>query len=134
MRRHVGRLLLAAEAALLLVGAGLAIRLLGPARTTKLLGRPAPPEASGERVPPTPGARRIGRAVERVARVLPWHPVCLPQALATRAMLRRRGIACESHLGMIESDPISAHAWVTVGGMVVQGGPVSHVTELAHFR
>lgn len=76
----------------------------------------------------------MGRAVERVARVLPWQPACLPQAIATKAMLRWRGIRSESHLGIVREGTVGAHAWTTVGGTVVQGGPVSHVTELALFR
>jgi hypothetical protein len=29
---------------------------------------------------------------------------------------------------------LRAHAWITVDGRVVQGGPVSDVTKLAAFR
>ena len=76
---------------------------------------------------------RIGRAVERVAAVLPWRPVCLPRALAVASMLRRRGVECRAHLGVTSTAPPEAHAWVTVGGVVVQGAPVNHVTELASF-
>jgi hypothetical protein len=125
---------LAAEAALALTVASLAVRVLGSSRTTRLLGFPATADQPQPSAAPGAGVRRVGRAVERVSRVLPWRPVCLPQAIATRAMLRRRGIACDSHLGVIGSDPVTAHAWVTVGGTVVQGGPVGHVRELAVFR
>jgi hypothetical protein len=31
------------------------------------------------------------------------------------------------------TEPPEAHAWVTVDGVVVQGGPVNQVTELASF-
>lgn len=75
----------------------------------------------------------VGRAVTRVARRLPWHPACLPQAVATRAMLRRRGIECVSHVGVVRTEPFQAHAWVTVNGCVVQGSPITHATELARF-
>lgn len=75
----------------------------------------------------------MGRAVERVARVLPWRPKCLPQAIATRWMLRRRGISSVGHLGVTDTQPMAAHAWVTVSGAVVQGGPVAHATEVAQF-
>jgi hypothetical protein len=125
---------LAAEAALALTAASLAVRVLGSAHTTRLLGVPAPTDQVEPRAAPGPGVRRVGRAVERVSRVLPWRPLCLPQAIATRAMLRRRRVACTGHLGVIESDPRTAHAWVTVAGTVVQGGPVGHVKELAVFR
>jgi hypothetical protein len=134
MRRRIDRALLGAEAALALAAASLAVRVLGSSRTTRLLGLPATADQAAPGAAPGPAVRRVGRAVERVSRLLPWRPVCLPQAIATRAMLRRRGIVCDSHLGMIQSDPVTAHAWVTVGGTVVQGGPVGHVKELAVFR
>ena len=134
VRRQIARLLLGAEAAVVLTCATMAIRLLGPTRTTRLLGRAARSDSSEAGALPSDRVRHLGRAVERVAGFLPWHPKCLPQAIATKAMLRRRGIACYSHLGVINSDPVTAHAWVTVGGTVVQGGPVGHVTELALFR
>jgi hypothetical protein len=51
--------------------------------------------------------------------------------MAARGMLRRRGIPGELHLGIASTAPLSAHAWLTVGGHVVQGGPVRHFTPLA---
>src|SRR5947208_2523981 len=83
----------ASAAARALTVATLAVRLLSSPRTTRLLGRPAPPDIERPRGRAGVEARRVGHAVERVARVLPWRPVCLPQALATRWMLRRRAIA-----------------------------------------
>ena len=93
------------------------------------------PGAAAPSHPGPPGAEAllVGRAVARVAHHLPWHPTCLPQALATRAMLRRRGIPCVSHLGVIRTEPFEAHAWVTVNDRVVQGGPIGHATEVARF-
>ena len=72
--------------------------------------------------------------VERVARILPWRPRCLPQAIATRRMLNRRMITNRGHLGVVGTAPLSTHAWVTVDGAVVQGGPISHVRELCSFE
>lgn len=69
-----------------------------------------------------------------MAAILPWRPKCLAQAIATRIMLRRRGIDSRGHLGVVDTQPMSAHAWVTVGEEVVQGGPVDHATELAVLR
>lgn len=103
-------------------------------RTAALLGRArSPGDASPLDQRASAEALRIGRAVERVAAVLPWHPVCLPRAVATASMLRRRGIDCSAHLGVSSTTPPEAHAWVTVGNAVVQGAPVNHVTELASF-
>jgi hypothetical protein len=126
--------MLAAEAGLAITMASLAIRVLGSSRTTRLLGRPASEGDAHAPADASQDVRLVGRAVERVARMLPWRPVCLPQAIATKAMLRRRGVACDTHLGVIEADPVTAHAWVSVGGTVVQGAPVDHVKELAVFR
>ncbi|HKP91769.1 MAG TPA: lasso peptide biosynthesis B2 protein [Thermoleophilaceae bacterium] len=119
------------EAALALALASLALRVMRGS-SSRLLGR----VGSVERVVVgeiDSRARGVGRVVERVAAALPWRPSCLPQAIATRAMLRRRGIACEGHLGIVSTAPLEAHAWVTVAGRVVVGGPVQ-ATELAAFR
>jgi Transglutaminase-like superfamily len=124
---------LAAEAAISLAAASVAIRVLSRQRITRLLGRPVSPEVLVPG-PPAREARAVGRAVERVAARLPWHPPCLPQAIATRWMLRRRGIGCEAHLGVTGTDPLEAHAWITVCGVVVQGGPIRHATEVALLR
>lgn len=89
-------------------------------------------------------AQRVGRAVERTARHLPVTARCLPQAIAAKAMLHRRGIAATMHFGIRLSDrpdtgrmtahvpvgrvaahaPVgrmAAHAWVTAGGAGVVG-------------
>jgi hypothetical protein len=116
-----------------LARASLALRRHGPSETTRLLGRVDDGEPSEAAVAAPREALRVGRAVEGVARVLPWRPACLPQAIATRAMLARRGIPSRSHLGVVSTDEFAGHAWVTVGGMVVQGGG-SRATRLATFR
>lgn len=123
---------LALEAVVFLTAASVAKGTLSGARITRLLGHAGPAEPR-ERGPLGSEAALVGRAVSRVARHLPWHPTCLPQALATRAMLRRRGIDCVSHLGVLQTRPVKAHAWVTVNGAVVQGGPVRGVAEVARF-
>jgi hypothetical protein len=123
------------EAAVLVSVSQLGTRLLGSARLMRALGRARPPAGPTRLVPETSRrARRIAGTVDRVADRLPWHPVCLPRALATRAMLRRRGIPCEMHLGITSTAPLAAHAWVTSGGQVVQGGPIGHITPLATLR
>ena len=132
-RHLLRRVPTALEAAVLLTGASVGVRVLPSVRTTRLLGRPGPVVAE-DRGRPDPRAWVVGAAVERVARLLPWKPKCLPQAIAARAMLRRRGIPSHGHLGVVGTEPLSAHAWVTVDGRVVQGGPVAHATEVALLR
>ena len=132
--RRVRRLPLALEAAALLSLASAVVALLPDRRLSRFLGQARQPEADRPRAAPGETSRRVGRAVELVAGRLPWRPKCLPQAIATRAMLRRRGIPCETHLGVVETRPLAAHAWVTVNGVVVQGGAVAGITEVAAFR
>lgn len=133
MKRLSANMLLAGEAAAALTTSSVAVRVLTTARITRLLGGvadAAPPEIDHARVEE---AKRVGRVVRRVAGLLPWHPVCLPQALAARAMLRRRGIRPELHLGIAGVSPLAAHAWVSVDGAVVLGGGVM-ASRVATFR
>lgn len=49
--------------------------------------------------------------------------VCLPQALAARWMLSRRGVATSLYLGTMKSvqDDREFHAWLKVGNLMVTG-------------
>src|SRR3954452_1718450 len=132
--RNPARLALALEATLLLGLASAAVAVLPGRRASRLLGKGGGPSAGQPGSAPGVAARRVGRAVEKVAGRLPWAPACLPQALATRAMLRRRGIACEAHLAVVGTRPLATHAWVTVNGVAVQGRPAGGATRLASFR
>jgi hypothetical protein len=128
-----GRLLLGLEAAAQLTRASLELRLRPSERTARLLGTPG--DGPDSRVEPAEGreAERVGRAVAFVAARLPWHPACLPQALAARRMLGRRRIACRLRLGV--SDPAAtAHAWVTVEDVPVIGrAGLERLVPLAEF-
>ena len=100
------------EAAVMLVAARLAVRFV-----------PAPRLFAWANRPP----RRIRRfALDQVPWVSwaidtigakPWmKALCLPRALATQAMLRRRGIASRLCLGVAREDGVlAAHAWVEIG-------------------
>lgn len=78
-------------------------------------------------------AEDIGWAVTRSARHLPLTVVCLPQAMAARAMLQRRGIASVLHLGA-STRPLEGHAWLDAGGVEVTGYPVpGRVAEVTCF-
>ena len=67
-------------------------------------------------------AKRIGWAVHTAAGHLPWQAVCLPQAIAAKFMLRRRGFASTLYLGVSRDDTsFKAHAWIRVGNVVVTG-------------
>lgn len=70
--------------------------------------------------------RAVGWAVTRLAARLPIGARCLAQALAARAMLRRRGIASTMHIGVARpgATSLEAHAWLEAAGVEVIGYPV----------
>ncbi len=81
-------------------------------------------------------AEEIGWATVRAARHVPFRAVCLPQAMAARIMLRRRGIASVLHFGAAKGKdkPIDAHAWLDAAGIEVTGYPVARqFAEIAWF-
>ncbi|PXA93029.1 lasso peptide biosynthesis B2 protein [Nostoc sp. 3335mG] len=81
-------------------------------------------------------ARQIGWAVTRAAAHVPFEAVCLPQAMAAHAMLKRRGIDSAVHFGARRSTdkPIDAHAWLDAAGVEVTGYPVVEgMSELGAF-
>jgi hypothetical protein len=65
----------------------------------------------------------VRQAVTIAARNVPWNSVCLPQALAAKAMLARRGCGSTFHLGAAfdSNGKLIAHAWLVAGGQVVVG-------------
>jgi len=73
-------------------------------------------------------ARRVGDAVLRAARNVPFGAVCLPQAMAARRMLERRAIPSVMHFGVAKGQdkPIDAHAWLDAAGVKVTGYPVAN--------
>ena len=123
------------EAALQLTRATVELRLYPRRRTVALLGmaraRAGEDSVDSER---RTEAERIGAAVTRVARRLPWHPTCLRQALAAQRMLRRRQIPNRLHLGVASPSAPAAHAWVTVAGQPVVGQQgIERFAPLASF-
>jgi Transglutaminase-like superfamily len=87
----------------------------------------------------SPDARlpvRVGWAIAAAARNVPWNAVCLPQAIAAKAMLARRGQGSAFHLGaMVGKDgTLSAHAWLECGGRIVTGATgMRGMSPLARF-
>ena len=81
-------------------------------------------------------ARSIGWAVRATAPWMPFRSVCLQQAMAARAMLKRRGIASVLHFGAGKGaeKPIDAHAWLDAAGVKVTGYPIApNLAELGCF-
>ena len=124
----------AVEAATELVRATLVLRLHPASHTVRLLGQVRDAaQKEPVRADQLVEARRVGHIVDRVARVLPWRPTCLRQALAAQRMLRRRSIPCRLHLG-VDRPGGTAHAWVTVQDVPVVGrAGIERVVALAAF-
>lgn len=67
--------------------------------------------------------RRVRYAINRALRNVPGSANCLPQALAARWMLERRGVASSLYLGTAPASKTSPrfHAWLKVGSEWVTG-------------
>ncbi len=68
--------------------------------------------------------RRIGWAVATVSGNLPWKSRCLAEAIAGKAMLRRRGLPSTLYLGLAKDSQaaLEAHAWLRCGSRILTGG------------
>jgi Transglutaminase-like superfamily len=118
------------EAFVTIVLAQIVVRFVPPARIFSWANRPP---------------RRINRfADDQISWVLwavdsvgakPWlNALCLPRALATHAMLRRRGIASRLCLGVArEGQALIAHAWVEIGEKAVSDPQTGRFTRLAEY-
>lgn len=133
---------LAAEAVAYLLAARLSLILVPFPRLARHLGTlvsPGDPRAgmTGPYAPShTQLAREIGWAVTSAARYVPFRAVCLPQALAAQAMLRRRGVHSVMHFGAARGPekPLYAHAWLDAAGVHVTGFPVAeNFAEISCF-
>lgn len=65
---------------------------------------------------------RVNTAVDRAAIWYPRQALCLPRSAAATWMLRRRGVPAVFVIG-VRKLPFYAHAWVEVGGRVVNDAP-----------
>ena len=77
---------------------------------------------------------RIVRAVDLACVFYPKEVLCLQRSAAATCLLRKQGIPAELAIG-VESLPFRAHAWVEVGGEIVNDKPsVAQIyTVLARF-
>jgi hypothetical protein len=138
MRRRA----MVAEAIACLAIARLALIAVPFPRIARRLGDFVPPEdpraarATIHAIADAAIACDIGWAVTRAARYMPFDAVCLPQAMAARLMLERRGVFSVMHLGACApSDTVhETHAWLNAAGVEVTGYPVAaRFTEIACF-
>lgn len=121
LRMRPGDKVLLLEAAALLAVARVLVNTVGFERFASRLGHhmaqtsnDASPEAHAT-------ARRVRWAVEIAARNLPFEVICLPQAIAGKLMLRRRGIDSTLYLGVAYDPDLKAHAWLRAGRVIVTG-------------
>jgi hypothetical protein len=134
---------LLAEAVAYLLAARLSLIFVTFPRLARHLGTlvsPSDPRAGKTKTSATPSqarlAKEIGWAVTSAARYVPFRAVCLPQALAAQAMLRRRGVHSVMHFGAARGTekPLHAHAWLDAAGVEVTGYPVAgNFTEISRF-
>jgi Transglutaminase-like superfamily len=123
--------LLLVEAALFLALARLAILVIPFRRIVPWLERsPDAPQHDAVTI------ATVRQAVEIASRNVPWNAVCLPQAMACKAMLARRGQGSALHICAARGvgDGLMAHAWLVAGGEIVIGEDgSSEMTPLARF-
>ena len=133
---------LVAEAVPCLLTARLALLAMPFERMSRTFGTFVPPDDPQvtTSIPPDSESARlitdIGWAIRATAPFMPFQALCLQQAMAARAMLRRRGIVCRMHFGAGRdcTDSMIAHAWVEVAGIKVTGYPVpASITEIGCF-
>ena len=134
---------LLAEAAAYLFAARLALIFIPFPRLARHLGAFVPPaDARATQAATTIVADQallaedVGWAVTRAARYVPFRAVCLPQAMAARVMLKRRGVKSVMHFGAAKGTDklLEAHAWLDAAGVEVTGYPVAeNFAEIACF-
>jgi hypothetical protein len=66
---------------------------------------------------------RISWAVATASRHLPGDCLCLAQAMAGKAMLKRRGVPSTLYLGLAKGSEaqLQAHAWLQCGERILSG-------------
>lgn len=121
LRRTNGEQLLLAEAAVTLAAVKAMLLVVPFERWRHLLKNPP------DRAAPQAGAavsKAIASAVSQLSRHSVVALTCLPQALAVRSMMHRRGLRAELRVGVARARDggIRAHAWVVYEGKVIIGG------------
>ena len=97
------------------------------------------PEAAAESEAASPAGMKLAEllayVVPRVARRMPWRSDCLVQALAARHWLGAQGVTSRLHIGSRSSAEkgFEAHAWLTVGELVVTGWDIENFAQFVAF-
>jgi hypothetical protein len=116
------RWLLVQSVALLPVTA-VALRLVGFRRWQAALSRLAPRGEAGTVSCPEaciPHVKIVARMVRVASRYSLWRTSCLEQSLVLWSLLLRRGFPADLRIGVRKAaDSLKAHAWVQVGGVIL---------------
>jgi hypothetical protein len=115
--------LLLAEAGFWLGVARLTILFL-PFRWIKLgWGEPRSLSSGKSEVTPPELLDRVSWVLTTASRRLPWDCLCLAQAMAGKAMLKRRGISSTLYIGLTRDgvSQVQGHAWLKCGKQVITG-------------
>ena len=141
-RLHPTDRVLTYEAAVVMWMARLWLALVPFRRVAEKLGTSYPASVPNNKLAPTSLeedelAERIGEAVRRASKNVPYKAVCIQQAVAARIMLGRRGIPSVMHFGVGRSpelEQMKAHAWLVTANVEVTGFPLDdNLTEIAYF-
>ncbi len=136
-----GRRALLLASARALVQAAWRVRRWPFSRLAATLGSPESPTAPGAGMPARPStmgvdglegdawAADVQWAIAAWARVWPWPPTCLMQAVAARDLLVGKGLPCDLYFGVrgraadaaSAAAEIGAHAWLRYGALTVTG-------------
>lgn len=92
------------------------------------------PRNTDDPVPPEQMQRDIRYIVWLASSSVPWRSLCLPNAIAARRMLARRGFPSTLHLGVghHEAGDPHAHAWLEAGSIITGAEGMETVTPLPH--
>jgi hypothetical protein len=74
--------------------------------------------------PPSVTAMKIGYVVYHSAQMAPWKPVCYPQALAAKSMLRNRKMASTLYFGAAiggNEKLVRLHCWLAHQDTIITG-------------
>jgi hypothetical protein len=106
------------------------LRLFGFRRWKELIEKLSPAVCSPRGLPADwqrETALRAVRAIRSVELHGPTHPNCLERSMTLWWMLRRVGVAGELHIGARkDGGKLEAHAWVELGGEVLNDGAEVH--------
>ena len=80
------------------------------------------PGSPGTAVPPAHVQWLVKHSLRVAGKNIPWTSICLPNAIAAKLMLARRGYESTIHLGVgFKEASLTAHAWLDAGGKVLTG-------------